>query len=112
MSTVKDITESLDAKVLCREDLLENKVNTGFVGDLLSIVMGKAKDECAWITIQSHLNIVAVGVLINASCIIVTEGFEVEENAIEKAIEEGIPILSTTVSSFQAATILSKLGIN
>ncbi|PKM95913.1 MAG: hypothetical protein CVU84_03675 [Firmicutes bacterium HGW-Firmicutes-1] len=108
---VKDIVEKIDFKVLSGQELLDNEIKSGFVGDLLSVVMGKAKEGCAWITIQGHLNIVAVASLVGVACIIVSEGFEVEPDTIEKANEEEIPILSTTMSSYQVAVQLTKLGI-
>ncbi|PKM50241.1 MAG: hypothetical protein CVV02_12180 [Firmicutes bacterium HGW-Firmicutes-7] len=108
---VNDIVEKIDLKVVAGEKQLNKEVNSGFVGDLLSVVMGKAKEGCAWITIQGHLNIVAVASLVDVACIIVSEGFEVELDTIEKANEEEIPILSTTMSSYQIAAQLTKLGI-
>lgn len=108
---VKELVEKLNLNVVAGENNLGNEIMSGFVGDLLSVVMGKAKEGCAWITIQSHINIVAVATLVNVGCIIVTEGFLVEELAIEKANEEDIPILTTKESSYEIAKKLVKLGI-
>lgn len=109
--TVKELVEKLNLNVVAGEQNLNNEIKSGFVGDLLSVVMGKAKEDCAWITIQSHINIVAVATLINVACIIVTEGFVVEELAIEKANEEDIPILTTKKSSYEITKKLVKLGV-
>lgn len=111
MVNVKELVEALDFKVVAGEAALENQINAGFVGDLLSVVMGKAKEGCAWITIQSHFNIVAVATLVDVACIIVTEGFDVEPAAIEKANEEGIPIITTKLSSYEVAKKMVNLGI-
>lgn len=108
---VKDLVEKLNMKVVCGSGCLEHEVLNGFTGDLLSVVMGKALEGCAWITIQSHFNIVAVASLVDVACIIVSEGFEVEADAIEKAEEEGIPILSTTLSSYQVCAQLALSGV-
>lgn len=108
---VKELVEKLNLNVVAGDNNLGNEIMSGFVGDLLSVVMGKAKEGCAWITIQSHINIVAVATLVNVGCIIVTEGFLVEELAIEKANEEDIPILTTKESSYEIAKKLVKLGI-
>lgn len=109
--TVKEIIELLDAEIITSEGNLELEVSAGFVGDLLSVVMGKAKEECAWITIQSHLNIVGVGSLVGVGCIIVTEGFQVDADAVTKANEEEIPIMRTKLSSYEAAAVLAKNGL-
>jgi predicted transcriptional regulator len=108
---VKDIVNELELKVVAGEEELHNEIKNGFIGDLLSVVMGKAEEGCAWITIQSHINIVAVATLVSVACIIVTEGFEVEEIAIQKANEEGIPVLTSKKSSYEIAKKLGELGI-
>lgn len=73
--------------------------------------MGNAKEGNAWITIQSHVNIVAVALLTGSACIIVSEGFEVEEDAISKANEEQISIFTTKKSSYEISIELGRLGI-
>lgn len=108
---VGDIAKKLNLEVIAGNDKLDNEIKSGFVGDLLSVVMGKAKEGSVWITIQGHLNIVAVASLVGVACIIVTEDFEVEKDTIEKANEEGIPILTTSKSSFKIVSELVKLGI-
>lgn len=104
--TVTDIMNQLELELVAGELGLKNQVTDGFVGDLLSVVMGKAKEGNAWITIQSHVNIVAVALLTGSACIIVSEGFQVEQEAIEKANAEQIPILVTKKSSYQIANEL------
>jgi len=71
---------------------LENSIEGVYICDLLSWVMAKSKPKNAWITIQSHVNIVAVALMVEQSCIIVSEGVEVEKEAVERANEEGMPI--------------------
>ncbi|MCT4545470.1 MAG: DRTGG domain-containing protein [Vallitalea sp.] len=109
--TVEEIKNQLELKLVAGEEGLKNQVTNGFVGDLLSVVMGKAKEGNAWVTIQSHVNIVAVALLTGSACIIVTEGFEVENDAVIKANEENIPILTTNKSSYEIVRELVKLGV-
>lgn len=108
---VKDIVDTLGLKVANGSDLLERNVNGGYVGDLLSVVMGKAEEDQVWVTVQSHINIIAVASLINVSCIIVSEGFEIDEDALAKAQEEEIILLQSDLSSFQVCQELAKLGV-
>lgn len=111
MMTISEMAKKLDFQVLTKEVNLEAPVKNGFVGDLLSVVMGEAEEGCAWVTVQSHLNIIAVAVLVNAACIIVSEGSQVEPEALRKAEEEGVPVLSTTLSSYAAVKAMVTLGI-
>lgn len=89
----------------------EMTVEGVYIGDLLSIVMAKAKQNYAWITIQTHINIVAVADLLDLSCIIVVENMEVEEETLEKAKELNIPVFKTKESAYSVACSLYKMGI-
>lgn len=108
---VKELVEKYGISVVTGDIGLDKEIKSGFVGDLLSVVMGKAKEGCAWVTIQGHLNIVAVASLVGVSCIIVTEGFEVEPDTIDKAKDEGIAILSTSQSSYEMVAKLVESSI-
>lgn len=108
---VEDVIDQLQLKIVAGEKGLSKKITSGFVGDLLSVVMGKSKEGAIWITIQSHVNIIAVAVLNDLSCIVITEGFEVDQETIAKANEENIPILTTTDSSFNIVKGLLELGL-
>ncbi len=107
---LNELKEKLSAK-LVTESFEIDSISGGFVGDLLSVVMGRAQESCIWVTIQSHINIVAVATLVGMSVIVVCEGYEVDEDAIAKANEEEIPILSTSLSEYEVCEILVKEGI-
>ncbi|MBN2221584.1 MAG: hypothetical protein JW708_05195 [Vallitaleaceae bacterium] len=107
---IKTIVDNLELEVITGNEWLEREVTHGFVGDLLSVVMGKAEEGCAWVTVQSHINIVAVAALVSAACIIVSEGFTIDEEAIAKATEEEVVLLSSKESSYEICKKLSQLG--
>lgn len=95
---------------LCKED--ENiEVEGVYIGDLLSIVMSKAKKNYVWITIQTHINIVAVAELLELACIIVVENMEVAEDALKKAEELNIPIFKTSESAYNVSCRMWDMGI-
>ncbi|MDD2495789.1 MAG: DRTGG domain-containing protein [Tissierellia bacterium] len=82
-----------------------------YIGDLLSIVMAKAKNNYAWITIQTHINIIAVAELLELSCIIIVENMEVDNDTLDKAKELNIPIFKTEKTAYEIACILYDMGI-
>ena len=108
---LEQILEVLEGQVVTEVFDGAKEASAGFVGDLLSVVMGKATEDCAWVTIQSHINIVAVATLVDCACIIVAEGYKVDEDAIKKANMEEIPIISTKLSSYEAVSVLVKNGL-
>lgn len=108
VSELKNLKELEIITKDCFEDL---EIKGCFVGDLLSVVMGKANEGQAWITVQGHINIIAVASLVEMSCIIVSEGYEVNDDTIAKANEEEIVIFKTKLNSYQMACLLYENGI-
>ena len=79
-----------------------------YIGDLLSWVMGRAKEGDAWITIMSNKNIVAVATLSECASVILAEGVEPDEGVAELAEQKGINLLSTEMSAYRAALEISR----
>lgn len=108
---VSDIVALDGFKLVAGKEAVGNSVDCVYIGDLLSWVMGRAPENNAWVTIQGHINIIAVALLTTASCIIIAEGAEINPDTIAKADGEGIPVLSTGFSSFEVARIMIENGV-
>jgi predicted transcriptional regulator len=106
---VTDIITALDLKVISGNNGLTNEVGGGYVSDLLSDVMGNAKEGDVWITLQTHQNIIAVGSLKDISAIIIVKGLLPETDTIEKSNIENIPVLSTVLDTFNITGRLFEL---
>ncbi|PAB61389.1 AraC family transcriptional regulator [Anaeromicrobium sediminis] len=111
MVKVKELTKEGVFKLITNEDTANKIIEGVYCCDLLSWVMSNGKVNNAWITVQTHVNIIAVASLLELSCIIVPENIEVEEETIEKANEENISILSTSLPAYEIFKILYELGI-
>ncbi len=90
--------------VLCEP---KREIDGVYIGDLLSWVMGNASSGDVWITIMSNINILAVASLSDVSCIILAEGVALEQDVIITAREKGINIISSELSTFETAVLLS-----
>ena len=101
--TTQDFAKQLGFKVLCMPDP-DREIDGVYIGDLLSWVMGKAQSGNVWITIMSNINIVAVASLTDVSLILLSENVEPDADALNTARQKGINILSTDLSSYEAAT--------
>ena len=109
---LQDIIKELDLKILTDlPKLSESQATTGYASDMLSCVMAGAKQQSLWVTLQSHLNIVAVATLLDLCAIIITEGNTPEAAVIKKAVEEEVILLSTPESTFEIAGKLWQMGI-
>ncbi len=106
---VGELAECLDMKVLTGDKGLDKDITGMYICDLLSWVMSHANKSDAWVTVHTHINIVAVAILTETSCIIVPENISVEEASVKKAAEEGIAILSTDMTAYQIACKVGKL---
>ena len=84
----------------------------GYTSDLLSCVMAGAKGNCLWITLQAHLNIVAVAALLEVAAIIITEDAKPDAVTISKANEQGITLLSTPKTTYEVDGKLWEMGIH
>ncbi|MDP8321985.1 MAG: hypothetical protein RAO94_06515, partial [Candidatus Stygibacter australis] len=87
---------------------LDIEINGGYVSDLLSDVMGNAREGQVWITIMRHLNVIAVASLTNMSAITFSKGYLPDDTVIAKADMEGIPLISSKLDTFNIAGILYK----
>jgi hypothetical protein len=83
----------------------------GYTSDLLSCVMAGAKSNYLWITLQSHLNIVAVAALLEVAAVIITEDAQPDPATIVKANEQGVILLSTSKFTFEIDGKLWEMGI-
>jgi len=105
---VSELAEKLEARLLTGETGSSAQVRDIYCCDLLSWVMSHAAKGAAWITVHTHLNIVAVASLSELSCIIVPEGIEVEEATVRRAAQEGVPVISTKLSTYKICCIVCK----
>lgn len=80
-----------------------------FCCDLLSIAMGKAPADSAWVTVMGNINTLAVATLADVSVIILAEGASFDEAAAAKAAEQGVSVLRTEMPIFEAALAVHEL---
>jgi hypothetical protein len=110
--TLQDVIDQLNLTVLTQPSNFSGVTPTGgYTSDLLSCVMAGAKKGAVWVTLQAHLNIVAVAALLEMSAVIITEGAQPEAATITKANVEGITLLATDKQSFEVVGRLWELGL-
>lgn len=80
-----------------------------YVGDLLSDVMGHAGEGCALVTIQNHLNTIAVCTLVGCSVVVLCHSRPVPPDMAAAAAREGVAIVVTPLSQYAAALALREL---
>jgi predicted transcriptional regulator len=73
--------------------------------------MKGAKPDYLWVTLQSHVNVVAVASLANLAGVIMTEGCRPAQETIEQAEKEKVVLLLTPLDTFSVVGQLTILGI-
>lgn len=100
---VTELAEKLNLKVISGHEGLNRNIEGGYACDLLSDVMGNAREHQAWITLQTHKNVMAIASLKDLAAIILVKGLLPDEDTKAQSDEEGIPILSTSEQAFETA---------
>jgi predicted transcriptional regulator len=106
-----ELAVKLEGHIITGEEKNYVQITGAYCCDLLSWVMSHAGKGSAWITVHTHLNIVAVASLAELSCIIIPEGITVEEAVAKKAAQEGIPVICTKHNAYEICCIIHDCGL-
>ena len=109
---VREAVQNLNLTVLAGAGPLDQEVTGGYAADLLSCVMAGAAAGNLCITLQTHLNVVAVASLLGLAAVVVAEGAPVPPETVEKAREQGVVLLSSPLPVFETVAALVALGIH
>jgi hypothetical protein len=110
---LKALAETLGLENLTPEVSLDaaRDIGGGYASDLLSDVLANAPRGGILITIQVHLNVIAVAVHAELAAVIFTAGRRPEEDVRSRAAQEGIALFTTELSAFDMAGQLYTLGL-
>lgn len=105
--TVGELAEKIGGTIVV--DKADAEISSAYTSDLLSDVMGHCGDESALITIQNHLNTIAVCTLVGVEVIVICHDRPVPEDMKAAAEREEVAIVTTPISQFAASVALSGL---
>jgi hypothetical protein len=109
---LQNIIDGLELEVLTTPKDFSSIVPTsGYVSDLLSCVMAGAKSDNIWVTLQSHINIVAVAALTETCAVIISENARPESIVIERANEQNVTLLLSTEPSYKIVGKLWEMDV-
>lgn len=109
--TVQGLIDLTGAKLLTPEVDTNREISIGYSCDMLSWVMAHAEADMAWITVQSHMNVIAVATMMDMSAVIVPEGIEVGPEIVEKAAEEKLALLASELTAYELCGKMFAAGI-
>lgn len=106
--TVQDLISAMDLTVFHLAQP-ERPVSGAYAGDLLSWVMGRAGQDCVWLTIMSNQNVAAVALMADVGCVVLTEGVQPDADLLRRAREKEVNLLGIGSDTFSAACRLGTL---
>jgi predicted transcriptional regulator len=111
--TLGEITAKLGFEVLTPELTIDGgaEVERAHASDLLSDVLANAPSGGLLLTIQVHMNVIAVALHAGLAAVVFASGMRPDDSVRAKAVQEGLPLLATPDATFDAAGRLYGLGL-
>lgn len=98
--TVNEYKDKLELEVVSEGDMAK-EIKGCYCSDLLSHCMSNIEEGNVWITVQTNINIAAIAVLTELSCIVIAQNMHIEDSVVAKANSEGITILRSTDTAYE-----------
>lgn len=109
---VRDVVAHLGLEIVNEGEHMDDPVEGGYSGDLLSDVIASSKRHDIWITIQSHENIIAVATLKDLSAVVLAKNTTPQPETVEHARREQVTLLRSPLTAYQLVTRLVALGVS
>lgn len=104
--TVNEILNLPEFTLVNEEE--DRPIERMFCCDLLSVAMARAPEDSCWVTVIGNRNAIAVASLTDVACIVLSEGYSYDDDAISAA-KGKVTLIKTTLPSYEAAV---KIGAN
>lgn len=106
--TVKELANELDLTIV-NEGELDIEITGCYCGDLLSWVISKVKTGEVWLSVMGNVNAIAVAVLSDCACLVLTENSDLDDQAKTKAAMSDVNVLQTSLNAYELAVKISEL---
>lgn len=110
--TIREVSELLNAKVLCREDLLDTEVYSACGSDMMSDVLAYVKDQAVLLTGLVNLQVVRTCDMMDMCCIVFVRSKLPTPDMLELASKIGIVVLASDMRMYEACGRLYSGGLN
>jgi hypothetical protein len=109
--SIAQIASSLGLHNLTPQLDASRAASVGYACDVLSDVLAKAPAGSVLVTVQNHLNVVAVAVHAQLAAVIFAAGQRPDATAIARALEHGVILLASELPAFEVSGRLWQLGV-
>ena len=98
---IQPLMGALQAESLTKQ--LPGSLAGSYISDLLSDVLAHAEPGMIWLTIQTHRNVVSVAATKDIAAVLFTCGRKPNAEVVAEAEAEGIALLTTPLTTYEAA---------
>ena len=111
--TLADMVTNLNLERATPEliDREQSVVTGGHASDMLSDVLAYAPAGAVLVTVQTHLNVVAVAVNTDLAAVIFAGGRQPDDDTRVRAVQEKLPLYTAADATFDVAGRLYALGV-
>ncbi len=106
---LEKLFSKMPCQILCAGSDLKRTIRGGYACDMLSWVVSRIDSGEIWLTILNSVNVVAVATLSECACVMLTESVEMEADVLSRAKEKGLTIVTTPLTTYEAAVSISRL---
>ncbi len=109
---ISEISNLLNARVLCGEDMLETEVHSACGSDMMSDVLAFVKDQAVLLTGLVNPQVLRTAEMMDMRCVVFVRGKEPTPEMVDLAKENGIVVMASAIRMFEACGKLYSAGIS
>ena len=109
--TVKEIARVLDAQWLCCQEEEDRPIRSAFASDMMSDVLAYVQEDTLLLTGLVNSQSIRTCEMLDVPCVVFVRGKDPQPDAIEKAIDIGLPALKTPYTMFEVCGRLYQAGL-
>lgn len=109
--TIAQIAALLDASWLCCQEEAQREIHSAFASDMMSDVLAYVQEDTLLLTGLVNSQSVRTCEMLDVPCIVFVRGKDPQPDAIEKAMEIGLPALKTPYTMFEVCGRLYAAGL-
>ncbi len=110
--TIREIASVLEANWLCCEEEGERVVQSAFASDMMSDVLAYVQEDTLLLTGLVNDQSIRTAEMLDLPCVVYVRGKNPHRQTIERAIDLGMPALSTQYTMFEACGRLYAAGLS
>ena len=108
---ISEISELLEAKVLCCEELLDHEVHSACGSDMMSDVLAYVKNQAVLLTGLVNPQVIRTAEMMDMHCIVFVRGKRPTLDMIEMAEDRDMVMLCTNLEMFTSCGRLYQNGL-